>query len=102
MTLVSVCQSQLKLHSVHHPPTPPLSAGGGEIQLSGGFTKNQYRGAGLPKKGGFGQFANLRGGAWQEREAGVLEGVDTLMHTMTHALIQPSFIASTDVLGGNK
>ena len=26
---------------------------------------------GLPKKGGFGQFADLRGGAWQEREGGV-------------------------------
>ena len=25
---------------------------------------------GLPKKGGFGQFADLRGGAWQEREGG--------------------------------
>ena len=32
----------------------------------GGLTKNQYKG-GVPKKGGLGQFANLRG-AWQERE----------------------------------
>ena len=51
----------------------------------GGFTKNQYRGRGLPKKGGLGQFADLRGGAWQERgdvafERG--EMVDTPMHTM--------------------
>ena len=28
--------------------------------------KNQYIG-GLPKKGGLGQFVDLRGGAWQER-----------------------------------
>ena len=43
-----------------------------------GFTKNQYRGGELPKKGGgLGQFVDLRGGAWQERG-----GVDTPMHTM--------------------
>ena len=31
--------------------------------------KDQYRG-GLPKKGGLGQFVNLRG-AWQERGGGM-------------------------------
>ena len=40
------------------------------------FTKNQYRGRRLSKKGeGFGQLADLRGGgAWQEREGNVFEG----------------------------
>ena len=38
------------------------------------FTKNQYRGRGLPKKGGLGQFADSRGGGWQEREGNVFEG----------------------------
>ena len=40
---------------------------------------------GLPKKGGFGQFADLRGGLGKkERGGGVFEeGVDTLMHTMS-------------------
>ena len=40
---------------------------------------------GLPKNkgGGLGQFADLRGGAWQEPGGGVFEGgVDTPMHTM--------------------
>ena len=44
-----------------------------------------YRGgAGLPKKGGLGQFAEREGGgAWQEREGGLFEdGVDTPMHTV--------------------
>ena len=37
-----------------------------------GFTKSQYIGGGLPKKGGrLGQFVDLRGGAWQERGGGV-------------------------------
>ena len=42
----------------------------------GVFTKNQYRGRRLSKKGGgFGQLADLRGGgAWQEREGNVFEG----------------------------
>ena len=36
----------------------------------------------MPKKGGLGQFADLRG-AWQEKGVGVLRrGIDTLMHTM--------------------
>ena len=39
--------------------------------------KNQYREGGLPEKGEFGQFTNLRG-AWQKR------GVHTPMHTMSH------------------
>ena len=34
----------------------------------------------MPKKGGLGQFADLRG-AWQERGGGVFEGVDMQMHT---------------------
>ena len=39
--------------------------------------KNQYRGGGLPKMEGLGQFADLRvgGGAWQERGGSFLEGV---------------------------
>ena len=36
--------------------------------------KNQYRGRGLAKKGGLGQFAYLREEAWQEREGNVFEG----------------------------
>ena len=32
----------------------------------------------MPKKGGLGQFADLRGGAWQERGG----GTDTLTQTM--------------------
>ena len=36
----------------------------------GGFTKNQYRGGELPKKGTVCQFK----GAWQERGGGVFEG----------------------------
>ena len=40
----------------------------------GGFTKKQYRGEGeLSKKGGLGQFTDLRG-AQQERGGGVFEG----------------------------
>ena len=41
------------------------------------FTKNQYRGKELPKKGGTEtvcRFNGARGGAWQEREADVFEG----------------------------
>ena len=36
----------------------------------GGLTKNQYRGGegNYLKRRGLGQFANLREGAWQERE----------------------------------
>ena len=39
---------------------------------------------GLSKKWGLGEFADLRGGAWQERGGGVFERgeVDTPMHTM--------------------
>ena len=44
-----------------------------KIWLLGGWvTKNQYRGGGLPKKGGLEQFADLRG-AWQERRGVVFE-----------------------------
>ena len=52
--------------------------------IRGGFTKNQYRG-GFPKKGGLGQFADLRGGGGGKKERGMVflrEGVDTPMHTM--------------------
>ena len=40
----------------------------------------------LPRKGGgLGQFADIRGGAWQERGGGFFQGsVDTPMHTMTY------------------
>ena len=65
--------------------------------LSEGFTKNQYswggRG-GLPKKGGgFGLFANLKGGLGKKEGVVVLRrkgGVETPLHTMnTHrALIK--------------
>ena len=34
----------------------------------GQFTKNQYRKWGFPKKGGLGQFVNLRGGLAKKRE----------------------------------
>ena len=44
-----------------------------------GFTKNQYIGGGLAKKGGLGQFADLGGGGLGKKEGG--EG-DTPMHTM--------------------
>ena len=55
-----------------------------KIRLLGGegVTKKQYRGGELPKKGGLGQFADLRDGlgqfanlrgAWQERGGGVFE-----------------------------
>ena len=46
----------------------------------GGLEKPIYRG-GLPKKGGLGQFVDLRG-VWQERGEGVFKGVDTPMPTM--------------------
>ena len=39
--------------------------------------KNQYRGRDCLKEGGFGQFANLRGGLGKKEG-----GVDTAMHTM--------------------
>ena len=29
--------------------------------MGGGFTKKPYRGEGLPKRGGLGEFVNLRG-----------------------------------------
>ena len=41
------------------------------------------------KKGGLRQFADLRGGAWQERGCGVFEGGgggDTRMHTMIYSV----------------
>ena len=51
-----------------------------------GHEKSVYRGE-LAKKGGFGQFANLRGGGLGEKEGVVfLRGVDTPMHTKTKML----------------
>ena len=50
-----------------------------------GFTKNQYRGGRLSKKGGRESFADLRGGgcAWQGRGGDVSEErVETPMHIM--------------------
>ena len=48
----------------------------------GGVHKKPVERGGLPKKGGLGQFADLRG-AWQERGGGVFErGIDAPMHTM--------------------
>ena len=41
--------------------------------LGGGLRKTDIEGGGLPKNGGLGQFADLRGGAWQERGGGVFE-----------------------------
>ena len=50
--------------------------------FKGGSQKTNIEG-GLPKKRGLGQFANLRGGAWQEIGVVViLRGVDTPMHAM--------------------
>ena len=47
-----------------------------------GFTKNQYMGRELAKRGGgAGQFADLRG-AWRKRGGVFLRGVDTPMHIM--------------------
>ena len=47
--------------------------------------KNQYIG-GIAKKGGLGQFVDLRGGLARKRGGGVFEGgVDTPMHTIDMA-----------------
>ena len=51
----------------------------------GGHRKLIYRGNCLKRMGvgGLGQFADLRGKAWQKRGGGVFEGEgDTPMHTM--------------------
>ena len=65
------------------------------FRAGGGSQKNNIKG-GLPKKGGLGQFANLRG-PWQERGGGVLEGgwypnahYELSQNHLTHVLIQPS------------
>ena len=49
-----------------------LLQGGGEGR-GGGFTKNKYIGENCLKKGGLGQFPNLRG-AWRKRGGGLFEG----------------------------
>ena len=47
--------------------------------------KNQYRGGRLPKKGGLGMFADLRGDLARKRGGGVFEwGAETPMHTIVH------------------
>ena len=51
-----------------------FKGGGGRVM------ENQYR-EGIAYKGGLGQFADLRWGAWQERARGG-GGVDTPMHTL--------------------
>ena len=46
-----------------------------KIRLLGGGSQKTNIEGGLPKKGGFGQFVDLReGGAWQERRDSVFEG----------------------------
>ena len=48
-----------------------------------GFTKNQYRGGGFPKKKGTWRVFCFKGGLGKKEEGSVFEeGVDTLMHTM--------------------
>ena len=55
---------------------PNFQKGGG-----GGFTKNQYRGGGgLPKKGGLGYFAYLRGGLARKRGVVFLKGGGLIPH----------------------
>ena len=53
----------------------------------GGFTKNQYRGGGLPKKRGLGWFADLRGGLARKRGWCFRGGIDTPMQTMSYPKI---------------
>ena len=48
----------------------------------GGGSWNTNIEGGLPKKGGLGQFANLRRGLTRKRWVVFLRGVDTPMHTM--------------------
>ena len=46
-----------------------------KMGVGGWFTKNRYRGGGLPKKGGLGQFKDLEGGGLGKKEGGgVFEG----------------------------
>ena len=58
------------------------------------FTKNQYRrGEDCLKRGGLGQFADLRGGTWQEREGWCFwGGGDTPVHTMVMLIEVRRFI----------
>ena len=53
--------------------------------LGGGHEKPVYRGT-LPKKGGRGQFADLRGGGWQEKR-GVFEGGRGLISQCTLCIL---------------
>ena len=72
--------------------------------FKGGFTKNQYRGGRLPKKGGLGLFIDLRGGLGKKEEGGVFEGgVETPMHTMfssVNLLKLNSFTAALKIRAG--
>ena len=47
------------------------------LLLGGDSQKKRYRGGGLPKKGGLGQFSDLSGGLARKRAG------DTPMHTMS-------------------
>ena len=62
--------------------------------LEGGAHEKSIKRGGLPKKGGLGQFADLRA-AWQERGGGVLEGVDTPMRTMSYPKNIDTYLNST-------
>ena len=64
-------------HIVCTPPPPPVSAKE--------FTKNRYRGGGLPKKGAL-MVCRLKGGRdlARKRGGGLGVAVDTPMHTMGH------------------
>ena len=50
--------------------------------LAGGSSRKTDIEGGLPKKGGFGQFADLREGLGKKVEVVFLRGIDTPMHTM--------------------
>ena len=59
-----------------------------KIRLLGGLTKNQYRGGGLPNKGGLAQFADLRGGLGKkDRVVFLRRGFDTPKRTMKYTSI---------------
>ena len=60
--------------------------------LVGRFTKNQYREGDCLKKGGLGQFVNLRGALARKRGRCFWGGVDTPMHTMR--VVQNLFFVS--------
>ena len=66
--------------------------------------KNQYKGGNCLKDGGgLGQFADLRGGAWQERGVVFLTGGegDTPVHTMIKMILIWSLSFPTPTQGLN-